>query len=232
MAPSSILPSKASSSLRIVFQNINGLPIRSSNPKLDSLQAFINNNHVDVMGLSELNSVWHLIPTTSHLPALTAEWFESCHLGLAWNTNEHLLSPCQVGGVALLSTNQLAHKVISTGCDPTNLGCWTWTRYRGQQGLYLRIVSCYRPVFNAKGPLSAYNQHRRFFLTQHIDTCPPKRFLDDLQSHICEWQNEGDLLIVGGDWNDDTTTLDWQRYWTELGLTAVEALSGNVPQAT
>jgi len=47
-------------------------------------------------------------------------------------------------------------------------------------------------------------------LTQHIDMCPWKKFLDDLQSHICEWQSEGDLLIVGGDWNDDTTTLDWQ----------------------
>jgi len=121
-ALSPTFPPKAPSSFRIVFQNINGLPIRSSNPKLDSIQAFINAHQVDVMGLSELNSAWHLIPTASRLPALTAKWFESCHLGLAWNTTEKPLSPCQVGGVALLSTNQLAHWVISSGSDPTNLG--------------------------------------------------------------------------------------------------------------
>jgi len=51
---------------------------------LDSLQAFINDNQVDVMGLSELNLAWHLIPTTSWLPALMAKWFESCHLGLEY----------------------------------------------------------------------------------------------------------------------------------------------------
>jgi len=39
-------------------------------------------------------------------------------------------------------------------------------------------------------------------------------------------------LIIGGDWNDDTTTLEWQSLWTELGLTPLEALSGSASQAT
>ena len=225
------LPTKNSMTMRLIFQNVNGLPTTPKHPKLDSIQSFMALNQVDVMGMSEVNVAWHTIPTNNRLHSLTSEWFETRHLSIAWNTHEDPLSTRQIGGVALITTNSLTHQIIESGQDPMALGRWTWTRYRGQKGFTLRIISCYRPVPNARGPLSAYNQHRRFFLRQNNETCPRKQFMADLRIQLLAWQEAGDALIVGGDWNDDISTPDWKAFWTSLGLTAAAVFDDN-PQAT
>ena len=28
----------------------------------------------------------------------------------------------------------------------------------------------------------------------------------------------GDTLIIGGNWNDDTAAVQWERFWNDLGL--------------
>jgi len=40
--------------------------------------------------------------------------------------------------------------------------------------------------------------------------------MTDLQAAIVGWQTQGDVLIIGGDWNDDTMSLDWRNFWTGL----------------
>ncbi len=55
--------------------------------------------------------------------------------------------------------------------------------------------------------------------------------MTDLQIQLLAWQQEGDALIVGGDWNDDTSKSDWKAFWTSLGLTAADAFNEK-PQAT
>jgi len=39
-----------------------------------------------------------------------------------------------------------------------------------------------------------------------------------LQQAILEWQASGDTLIIGGDWNADTTDFTWTKFWSDLGL--------------
>jgi len=131
------LPTKNSMTMRLIFQNVNGLPTTPKHPKLDSIQSFMALNQVDVMGVSEVNVAWHTIPTNNRLHSLTSEWFETRHLSIAWNTHEDPLSTRQIGGVALITTNSLTHQIIESGQDPTALGRWTWTRYRGQKGFTL-----------------------------------------------------------------------------------------------
>jgi len=38
--------------IKIMFQNINGLPATVSNPKNDSLKDTMINSHIDIMGVS------------------------------------------------------------------------------------------------------------------------------------------------------------------------------------
>jgi len=82
------LPKKNGSTMRLIFQNVNGLPTTPKHPKLDSIQSFMTLNQVDVLGVSEVNVAWHTIPTLNQLHSLTCEWFETCHLSIAWNTHE------------------------------------------------------------------------------------------------------------------------------------------------
>ncbi len=42
----------------------------------------------------------------------------------------------------------------------------------------------------------------------------------ELQQAIQDWQQLGDLLIIGGDWNADTNDPTWKRFWWEIGLYA------------
>jgi len=53
----------------------------------------------------------------------------------------------------------------------------------------------------------------------------------DLRIQLLAWQEAGDALIVGGDWNDDISTPNWKAFWTSLGLTAAAVFDDN-PQAT
>jgi len=182
--------------------------------------------------MSETNVAWHRIPSTQRLHARTSEWFEARHLSVAWNLQEDPVSPSQYGGTAILSLNQMAYHVATSGSDDTGLGHWAWTRFRGKQGSFIRVISCYRPVHNDKGPRSVYNQHRQFFLQSLNHTCPRQQFLLDLKQCITQWQEDGDIIVVGGDWNEDTNAGPWKQFWQFLGLVLVASLSGRHPMAT
>jgi len=35
---------------------------------------------------------------------------------------------------------------------------------------------------------------------------------------MCQWQEEGDELIIGGDWNTNTALAQWLQLWSSLAL--------------
>jgi len=228
----SSIPLKPTAVLRFLFQNVNGLNPDLNNPKLDSVHEFVVGSNADVFCMSETNVAWHWLPSTQRLHARTSEWFEARHLSVAWNLQEDPVSPSQYGGTAILSLNQMAYHVAASRSDDTGLGRWAWTRFWGKQGAFIHVISCYRPVHNDKGPRSVYNQHRRFFLQSRNHTCPRQQFLLDLKKCITQWQEDGDIIVIGGDWNEDTNAGPWKQFWQTLGLVPVASLSGRHPTAT
>jgi len=94
------------------------------------------------------------------------------------------------------------------------------------------VAICYWPVYNDKGPLSVYNQQQRFFLSQNQDSCLRHLYMQQLWHSIQEWQDLGDTLIIGGDWNDDTAAAQWKCFWTDLGLYEPAKKGGGGPEAT
>jgi hypothetical protein len=91
------------------------------------------------------------------------------------------------------------------GSDESILGRWSWMRLRGSNGRTLRFVNVYRPVVS-NGATSAYQQQKSVFLDQGLDDCPRKKLLTDLQHNLKKWIEEGDQVIVAGDFNDDVRT--------------------------
>ena len=145
--------------IKIMFQNINGLPADVKNPKNDSLKETMITHNIDIMGLCETNIAWHKAPGHMRMGERTAEWFEARHVSVAWNQMDPLTTVNQFGGVALISSNKIVYHIESLGADPWGLGHWAWTRYHGKNGQHTRVVICYQPVPNERGPLLVYNQH-------------------------------------------------------------------------
>jgi len=53
-----------------------------------------------------------------------------------------------------------------------------------------------------------------------------------LRQQIIEWQDEGDFLIVGGDWNHNIREESWKRFWQDLDLVTPQALADSPPIST
>jgi hypothetical protein len=109
----------------------------------------------------------------------TKDWWEALHLSWAHNAATPPVTASQYGGTALFSIGPAAHRVVEKGCDTSNLGRWTWTRYRGRNNQTLRIITAYRPN-HPNGPFTVYAQHNAYFHAQNKPRCPRKAFLQDL----------------------------------------------------
>jgi hypothetical protein len=92
----------------------------------------------------------------------------------------------------------------ASGKDETGLGRWVSMVLVGENGMVMRIVTCYNPCYNkTQGSRTSYQQQRRYFLTvEKDDTCPRKRFIDDLSKQLEKWQEAGERLIVCMDANE------------------------------
>jgi hypothetical protein len=90
------------------------------------------------------------------------------------------------------------------GKNDTGLGCWSVMTVQGD-GARTRIECGYNPCCNSKlNSSKTYQQHRRYFVTQHKDlSCPRVRFRQDVVKVLKKWREEGDRLIVCMDANED-----------------------------
>jgi hypothetical protein len=123
---------KEENHLRVVFQNINRFPMYSSDPKNETIRAFLKGIQADIVGMVELGICWHQLPMKDRLWERTRGWFEAIKLSLAYNKKEPLSQPVQWGGTAVWSINKAVHRAIESGEDASGLGRWTWTRYQGR----------------------------------------------------------------------------------------------------
>lgn len=196
--------------LRIGFININGVPSLSEDPKNKLIFNSIEENQVGIVGLAEMNRCWHLLKDQDKWKARTRGWWESAHHKLSYNKQDNELATAfQPGGTAIISTNTFCHRIIKSGQDPKGLGRWTWTLYRGRQNIKLRVISMYRPCKpNVPGPNTAFSQQQRFFDRTGDTRCPRVAILEDLGSSITQWRNNGDQIILGGDFNEDVSSDD------------------------
>jgi hypothetical protein len=183
--------------------------------KNDRIVNFCHDHDVDFLGLTEPNKCWHKLPTDAQVRERFYGQWEHLHTSIAYNKmNPHAL-PHQVGGAIGMSFNQAAHRVDSIGGgrghDPTGLGRWTWTRFRGKGQVCLRAVVVYVPCVS-HGPLTAWSQQLAYFNSLNdqewqASPDPNQRLFDDLSAAMSEWIEEGDQLFIMGDWNTDVRDL-------------------------
>ena len=211
---------KHKSHFRILTVNINGLPQLRNHPKYGTIREQVAKYKVDIIGLSETNLKWNRFSTYDRLPQRTSKWWENTHCSYSYNAHDVSSSKFQPGGTALLSRNLLSTKVTpNRDHDPTGLGRWSSTLYRGQNNKTLRIIQVYRPCKpNPNSNNGVFQQHSRYLLHKGISTCPRTHILSDLHSFITQCKANHEQLIVMGDFNEDITLHTISSFFLSLGM--------------
>jgi hypothetical protein len=127
-----VIPFKKENILCIGFQNIGGFPVKKSKIKEDLIRQGLIKWDFDVFGVAETNEDWRLCREEDKLPLRTRDWWDNQHVRWAFNSTSAPFELRQYGGTAVFSTNQAAHRVFEKGFDPSHLGRWAWTRYKGR----------------------------------------------------------------------------------------------------
>jgi hypothetical protein len=159
------LTNKREGICRIGLLNPSGFTLMGGSAKDDQIKALLQQMEVDVMCFPEVNVCWHKLTPRNRLEERTLGWFETMHRSVAYNYRDREAKRHQYGGTAILSINNAACRVMGSGRDATGLGRWTWTRFRGRNGITTRIICAYRPCIpaGANKVCSVYAQHQRFF---------------------------------------------------------------------
>jgi len=158
---------------------------------------------LDYLGMQEINLNLHRLPATK-------QWKDRWkmlprhHTSAATNKHFNPDRRRKHGGVGQLVHPKLSHQIMKTDEDPTGLGRWIWARFRGRDGITLRIVCACRPVQDTTAnPGTVYSQQETHFLRQGQHQDPRHALLQDLRDEVDKWKRDGDLLILGMDANEN-----------------------------
>jgi hypothetical protein len=80
---------KLKHTLRVCFININGIPKSANHPKNKEIYNAIENNNIDIIGMTETNIAWNKIDQTDRWREQTIGWWESTHTSIAYNIKRH-----------------------------------------------------------------------------------------------------------------------------------------------
>jgi hypothetical protein len=188
------------------------------------------------VALPEVNVNWSKVTNHNRLEEQTFGWFEMMHRSVAFNYNDKGSKRKLYGGTVLFSMNDTANRVMTSGHDLMKLGRWSWTKYRGKDGLVLRVVCAYRPCppTSGSGAMTVYAQHLQYFADKMRDVCPRTAFVVDLRREINTWMDQGDQVIVYLDANEDNHHGEVANMFKSLGLREVlfERHGFNAPATT
>lgn len=147
--------------LRLGFLNIQTFPKHVLHYKNGDIIQLINDNHLNCLGMAEVNLHWPSVSTQQQIQERTRGWFETTVSAAAYNKHTTKVSN-QQGGADILARDQFAHMCFSRVYDL--LGRWMVLTFRGREGLALRVVSAYRPI-PGSGPYLVYQQQLNSFST-------------------------------------------------------------------
>ena len=200
--------------------NPGGLRLEARNSKETALFQSIREHEIDIAMLQELGCNWPKLSRPDQWRERVNKAFNpKCTRTRCFhNIHDKTGNRHQWGGTGILTHGPMAHQAMGSGGDKSQLGRWTWARYRGKNGMILRCVSIYRPVPNDSGDASVWSQHKRHFLNKNDDRDPRDAFWQDLQKEMEEWLRDGDQLLIGGDVNDEVRQSSVANFFSNLGL--------------
>lgn len=192
---------------RIANINLDNLPKEMNKDKDEQLFRAIVQYDINILTMQELGLNWSRVSRDHSWHERVKEYLKQdasqTKSKMSHNIHDKTGEPDQWGGTGIMAYGKIAKFAMGAGSDPSGLGRWTWTRYRGKHGMALRIVSIYQPTDNKRGTIAVYQQHKVHMQSNNDDRCPRAAFMEDLDHAITTWLTAGDQLIICGDINDD-----------------------------
>ena len=188
---------------RYMFQNIQGLPVKPRAHKHQQIGDAFTETDANIFGMAEINLNLKVMGAASQLKErfLHLPRNNSVH---ACNRHDSSTANILYGGTAQITMGPSSHRILASGADTSGLGRWVWSLFAGRNNTKLRVISGYRPNPDSTDRTgSVFSQHERYLRSIHDNRNPRRAFIKDLQTALEQWQNEGNLFILGLDANDN-----------------------------
>ena len=110
------------------------------------------------------------------------------------------------GGVMMIATGRTTGRILSVGSD--DLGRWVYMRMNGSAGRVITIIGTYQvcQVHNPKAAGDTTAVKQQYALLERLKRHQPQRVRAHHCRDLCEFvrqsQSQGDLVCVGGDFNE------------------------------
>jgi hypothetical protein len=225
---------KKPGTVRVAFQNAQLFPEHASHYKSRQIVQNIAEHEYDVWMTNEVGLFWRKLLTTDQWEERAFGKMHDSTAIFAHNTTEpDITDKIQYGGVGIVASAEIKHRISQRGKDPTGLGRWAWIRTEGREGHHVRYVTAYRPC-ESGGASSVFQQHARALGKNNDFRNPRKALLEDLVTAIRGWMESGDHIILGMDANEDVRGGDVNSFLQQVSLREVilELHSDSSPPAT
>jgi exonuclease III len=206
--------------VRILFQNPQGLGPLSDvqgcqTSKINTLKDTLLKHQIDLVGLSEINKDWRLVPQKETMWNITDNWFEYRRLATSFNSAIRPTTRTQFGGTLLLAINRIAYSIDQIDSDPRKIGRWTSMLFRGKNNQRCRVICAYCPCIST-GTTSTYALQSVALAQENIMECPRKQFWIDLHEFLGNCTQRNEQIVLMGDWNSDYDEI--KQWMFEHGL--------------
>ena len=174
------------------------------------------------MLMTEINVNWERAGRRNSFQNIGRHWFKTCKPSCTFNHHQKIIdnkTKWQLGGHAIVSRDEISRRVHKYDHDNRQIGRWTSQLIKGKENLNTRVVSVYVPR-----PSKDYT-HQRIFCQQQtallklgVSGAVLTIFWSDFWAQIDKWLEQGNSLIIDGDWNTDIRNKEFLKPFEERNL--------------
>ena len=195
---------------RLYFQNINGLRWDNQGGKWPYICDAIESIQADIACFAEINTNTNNYSVRRKMEETCQQQFHQSRLILSSSTFNST-SVYKPGGTAVLARNAITARIKSHTRD--RMGRWTSLCIETSPRNKIRIISAYQVCHTLRqGSTTAAAQQRAQLTAEHARNpqykrrTPREAFTQDLQAFIQQTQNNGEEIILVGDFNEEISS--------------------------
>jgi exonuclease III len=210
--------------IRMYCINLNGIKWDKHGGNWPEICQAMEACNADIVGLVELNQDVGRYELNRKMDEECRKFFK--HHQLITATSSHkVCNTYKPGGTALLVCNDMKAQIKSWHRD--RMGRWVSIRVTGSGGQCITIISAYQVCKTiTRGTNTTAAQQQATILEESINSntllrpTPRKAFIQELCQHIMSAQQQGDSIVLSGDFNETMTETNsgMEKLATTCGL--------------
>jgi len=193
--------------VRIYYQNLNGLKWDKQGGTWPMICQAMAGIHADIACFSEINQDTKKFEIYDTMQKIASKQFDQVRLITA-TTKRQVKRNYKPGGTAMMTMMETTTYVKDTTKD--RMGRWVSTRYTSGTGTSLTVIGAYQVCQHQRtGKMTAATQQINILTEENVQQGlftrlnPREAFIRDITAFIQQRQQEGDLILVGGDFNEE-----------------------------